>query len=263
MNFKLKDNQMIFDVSEGFNVFKQRTNDFKWTHPKNPNLKMSALSMCNVTSMVMAFDYLGYRFPSGIYKQPEDNLCDFIFNNKEVLAYYEKTMPALYKAFERGEDNAFCPNEIHLVLAYGANKWLGCTSAVTFHDRLKITDIIKEIIVFNRPVVMSGTFPYVYNSGKVGTIGHINVLVGIIFDTKRINVNSLNFNSQKTIDDLAERKDVIFIFDDPYGDYKQNFKAGTENDVLIPYTDFIKYYKELNNITHKMGHIFKNAAATI
>jgi hypothetical protein len=42
--------------------------------------------MCNVTSIVMALDYLGWKFPEGDYKQPEDNLCDFIFRSSEKSA---------------------------------------------------------------------------------------------------------------------------------------------------------------------------------
>jgi len=252
MKYKKKDGKIIFDVSEGLPNYSQRNNEFKWAHPKNPKLTMDGLSMCNVTSMVMALHYIGFKFPNGKFTQPEDNLCEFIFTSKEVDDYYKKVMPAMWEQFNKGDTNAYCPNLIHAVLAYATNLWMG-TSCVTFKDAALITDIIKEIVEFNRPVVMSGTFPYKYANGNMGTIGHINVLVGCIF-----NENDENFINQPSV------KPETFIVDDPYGNWKQNFAANSSgNDTLFSYAEFIKYYKTLNDTQRKFAHIFKNAAALI
>ena len=250
MTYFKKDGKVIFDVSLNRPNYGQRNNEYKWSHPKNSALTMDALSMCNVTSMVMALDYLDYKFPSGKYSQPEDNLCDFMFTSKEVDDFYKLKMPAMWEQFNRGDSNAYCPNLVHIVLAYATNLWMG-TNCVTFHDAYTINDIIREITINQRPVVMSGTFPYKYANGTVGTIGHINCLVGARYNEA----------------DFAERKlaqpPVDFIVDDPYGNWKQNFIAGTGNDTIFTYNEFVKYYKTLNNGNHKMAHIFKNSAAVI
>ena len=250
VKYTIKDGKVIFDVSEPFENYSQRNNEFKWSHARNSALTMDANSMCNVTSMVMALDYLGYKFPTGKYKQPEDNLCDFMFTSTAVDDYYKRVMPAMWEQYNRGDTNAYCPNLIHAVLAYATNLWLGCTNAVTFKDSCLITDIIKEITEYNRPVVMSGTFPYKYLNGTSGTIGHINCLVGLIFDESE-------FKSTQN------PKPEFFIVDDPYGDWKQNFKAETGDNTVFSYNEFIQYYKTLNDTKYKMAHIFKNAAALI
>jgi len=254
MRYEETDKQIIFNVSKGKENYSQRNNEFKWAHPKNPKLYMDGLSMCNVTSMVMALDYVGYKFPKGKFSQPEDNLCNFIFTSKEIDKYYKERMPAMWEAYNRGDPNAYCPNLIHTVLAYATNLWLD-TSAVTFRDAVPIQDILKEVVWYNRPVVMSGTFPYKYTNGTVGTIGHINCLVGAVYDKIKIN--------KETKDDMPVFDPDFVIVDDPYGSYKENFKAGTGNDVQYSYIDFIKYYKTLGDMKFKMAHIFKNAAATI
>jgi hypothetical protein len=246
---------IIFNCSAGKANYSQRNNEFKWVHPKNSNLKMDALSMCNVTSMAMALDYLGYQFPSGKFTQPEDNLCDFMFTDPSVDEYYKKVMPAMWAAWDRGDNNAFAPNLIHAVLAFATNKWLGCTSAVTFKEAAPINTILEEVVLHNRPVVMSGTWPFTYASGTVGTIGHINVLVGAVYNEKDVDLTKLTMPLANPIE---------LLVDDPYGDYKDNFKStSNRNDIINSWGDFIKYYKPLNDPRVKFAHIFKNAAATI
>jgi hypothetical protein len=246
----LDDGRILYNVSAGFENYSQRNNEFKWSHPKNPKLKMDALSMCNVTSIVMALDYLGWKFPEGDYKQPEDNLCDFIFRSSEVQRFYKEKMPVLYDAFERGDDDAYCPNLIHLVLAYATNQWLGANSAITFEEHAPISKIIKEVLFYKRPVIMSGTFPYKFLNGTEGTIGHINVLVGLIYPKGTTAISPIT-------------KPEEFVFDDPYGNWKENFKAGTGNDTTFTYDEFIKYYKGCNDTRHKMAHFVKNGVALI
>jgi hypothetical protein len=252
VKYEEKDGKIIFNVSKGKENFSQRNNEFKWTHPKNPAVKMDALSMCNVTSMVMALAYLGYTFPTGKFKQPEDNLCDFMFTDKRVMERYKTRFPAMWAAFDRGDANAFGPNLVHDILSFATNLWMGCTSMTTFNERMPITDIIKEIVENNRPLVLSGTFPYTFQSGTVGTLGHINVLVGAIWDKSKWKGTVGNSEWPETL-----------IFDDPFGDYKINFRNGTGNDVMTSWADFIRLYKDLRNTNIKMAHTFKSAAATI
>lgn len=247
MIYTVEKDKVTFRVDRNKTNYAQRNNKFIWEHPKNPKLRMDALAMCNVTSYVMAADYLGFKFPNGKYDQPEDNFADFIFKSKEIDEFYSTKMPVLYEAYKRGDTDAYCPNLIHIVLAYSFNLWIG-TTAATFNERLPITDIVKEVTEFNRPVVLSGTFPYKYKAGNIGTIGHINTLVGIEF---------ADFDKKLNLDKAT------FIVDDPYGDWKQNFLSGTGNDTRFKLDEFIKYYKNLNDRTTKFAHTFKNSVAAI
>jgi hypothetical protein len=262
MRYSIQDNRLIFNVSREQENFSQRNNEFKWSHPLNTGLTMQADSMCNVTSVIMALQYAGFKFPSGPYKQPEDNLCKFLFENQEVLDYYKKAMPAMYAQFEKGDSNAYCPNLVHAVLAFGTNKWLG-TTALTFKDNIKITDLFKEIVVDNKPVVLSGTFPYKYLSGKIDSIGHINVLVGVVYDVLQLQKYQINVSIPSEIERVLDVIPTHVIIDDPYGNYALNFKADTGNDVVMPFADFIRCYRPCGDVTVKWGHLVSNSAAVV
>ncbi len=236
-----KEDFEVFNVSEGRPNFSQRNNAFTWSHKANPKLKMNGHSMCNVTSIVMALAYLGWSFPKGRYIQAEDNLCEFIFTDERVLAFYKKSFPREYSAFERGDTNALCPNLIHAILAYATNLWMG-REVMKFNFGLPTEAIIGNIKA-NKPVVISGAFPYKYLSGKVGTLNHINVLVGVAYKK-----TSYAKNPHMLPDYL--------IIDDPYGNFNDNF-VSKGNDVWIPYKEFMKKYKPFNN-NAKWCHTFKS-----
>jgi hypothetical protein len=215
---------------------------------------VSSLTECNVTAMVMALDYAGWVFPKGIYDQPEDNLCSFIFSNEEVLEEYKRAMPVLYKQFIDGEKDAYTPNEVHVILAFAANKWLGASKAVQFSDHRNISDIFDQIVNHNLPVIMSGSFPYKNSSGKDTILNHINVIVGLEYDGAYI------YNP--TPGDFLKISPLNVIIDDPYGDVYNNFGVSSNrNDIKIPYKDFIKWYKPVNDISCKMAHFITKPAA--
>jgi hypothetical protein len=129
---------MIINVSDGKANYSQRNN------------KIKPLESCNVTSMCMALDYLGYSFPKGEYEQPEDNLRAFI------------------------KDNGKNP-ENHYQLSEFTNKWMG-REVTRFNTVRKISDILTEILE-GRPVVISGTFPG-FPTKKPKPLGHIVCMVG-------------------------------------------------------------------------------------
>jgi hypothetical protein len=195
--------------------------------------------MCNGTSLCMHFDYdIGAdKFPTGgKYEQYEDCFLDFMMQSKEVDEYYAKSSPAAYADYKRELDSAYTPNQIHAVLAYAFNLWVG-RECDTFVTNATVGSIIATLDS-GKCVTSSATFPYTYLSGRVGTIGHINVLVGY------------------------ERSDLTnevtqLIVDDPHGSVYQNFKAGTGNSVLMPFADFIKWYKPLGNANVKFAHFLR------
>jgi uncharacterized protein YvpB len=135
---------MKINVSAGKVSYSQRNNIVK------------PFESCNVTSMVMALDYLGYQFPKGEYEQPEDNLRDFIES-------YGKNP------------------EIHAELSEYTNKWMGC-EVTKFGTARKINDIFSEILA-GRPVVISGTFPG-FPTIRQKPLGHIVCLVGAEWESK-------------------------------------------------------------------------------
>jgi hypothetical protein len=129
---------MIINVSTGKQSYSQRNNVVK------------PLESCNVTSMVMALDYLGYHFPKGECEQPEDNLRKFI------------------------EGHGKNP-EVHAELSEYTNRWMG-REVTEFSTTRKINDILAELLS-GRPVVISGTFSG-YPTKKVKPLGHIVCMVG-------------------------------------------------------------------------------------
>jgi uncharacterized protein YvpB len=135
---------MIINVSSGKQSYSQRNNAVK------------PLESCNVTSMIMALDYLGYQLPKGEYDQPEDNLRIFIES-------YGKNP------------------EIHAELSKYTNKWMG-RDVTNFSTSRKINDILSEILA-GRPVVISGTYPG-FPTKRAKPLGHIVCLVGAEWDNK-------------------------------------------------------------------------------
>jgi hypothetical protein len=121
----------------------------KINYSQRNNLK-KPLESCNVTSMVMALDYLGYQFPKGRYGQPEDNLREFI---------------------EAGGKNP----ENHYDLSEMTNRWMG-KKVTAFSTERPIDGIFGELIA-GRPAVVSGTFPG-FPAKRPKPLGHIVCLVG-------------------------------------------------------------------------------------
>jgi hypothetical protein len=140
---------MIINVSKGKMNYSQRNNELK---PQES---------CNVTSMVMALDYLGYTFPEGYHKQPEDNLRAFMESIK-----LEPT--------------------VHNQLSKGVNEWMG--KKVTFFSTSVPIDTLINEIMAGRPAVLSGTFPGYPNLVK-NPLGHIVCLVG--FEWIKNNYNEI------------------------------------------------------------------------
>ena len=138
---------MLVNVSKDRANYSQRNNEVK------------PLESCNVTSMCMALDYMGYSFPEGKYRQPEDNLRAFI------------------------EAKGWSP-EVHDQLSKGTNEWLG-RRVTSFSIRIPINDIISEIIA-NRPVVMSGAFPG-YPNPRLEPLNHVVCLVGFGWEGNNYN----------------------------------------------------------------------------
>jgi hypothetical protein len=133
-----KDGWRRINISKGKINFSQRNN------------AIMPLATCQVTSMVMGLSYLGWEFPEGKYKQPEDNL----------KAYFTA----------QGKNP-----EIHANFAEYTNRWLG-KAAVSFSTQRTLSQIVNEIVE-GRPVIMSGQFPG-FPTRRNKSLGHVICLVG-------------------------------------------------------------------------------------
>jgi hypothetical protein len=133
---------MHINISAGKANYSQRNNE------------VDPMNSCNVTSMVMALDYLGYEFPAGPHEQPEDNLHTFL------------------------TDHELRPT-VHAELSQGVNMWMGklVTNFATNRPIMSLFDELRN----DRPVVISGDFPG-YPRVLAKPLGHIVVLVGADFD---------------------------------------------------------------------------------
>lgn len=206
------------------------------------NNKISPLQACNVTSMIMALDIMGYSFPK-LYadlSQPEDQLIRFLRENEEVLSFYQKLNPDFYYEWRSNPSKGYPPNEVHEVLSYGTNLFMG-KKVTKFNYSFDLNLLSKEIIINKKPIVMSGRF-----SG----LNHIITLVGVeifkeSFENKQNNLSSL------VLDDVKN-----FIFNDPYGE-TYNYKSKRNGyNIRIPKNKIITDFKDLSNPKYKWCHTF-------
>ena len=123
-----------------------------WTQRNNIR---DPYNTCNVTSMIMALDYLGYEFPDGKYERPTDNLHCFM-EEKELRPTW------------------------HEELSLATNLWMG-QFITEFSTERPIPEILNEL-KGGRPVVLSGDFPGYPIKRPQGPLGHIVVLVGADWD---------------------------------------------------------------------------------
>lgn len=225
-----KDNNgdYIFNLSRNENYYNQRNNE------------IDPLNSCATTNMIQALEIIGYSFPTIFpqYKQPEDKLIYFIRNDKGVLDFYKKTEPNYYNNYINKVKGYYEPNEIHSVLSYGTNLFMG-KNVTTLSTSFSINNLVKELVQRNKPIVVSAKF---------NNLNHIITLVGCtfkkeIFESKEM--KNLNFFD-------VDR----FIIDDTYGNFKTNYKRGTGNDVLLSPTEIITLLKPIETPLFKVAHTF-------
>ena len=215
------------DSSAGKSIFSQRNNQVR------PGVS------CNVTSMIMMLDYAHIRFPSGTFKQPEDNLLTFLLSDKRVEEYYKEVAPTDYtKYIQTGRDPelSFPPNEVHTVLSFGTNLWIG-KQITKFYGELPVQELMYRTTIGQSCVI----------SGEFAGLHHVVVLVGF-------NTTQDPATIQKIEDvDLTQIQSVIL--DDPYGDYRSGYKIQIGNGVEMPWVAFISQVKPQKNALVKRAHI--------
>lgn len=262
----LKDGIVTYECdkdSKGVEILNstQRNNQLVWPPEKEYPLaqyRTSWKNMCNVTSMVMALEYAGFKFPTGQFTQPEDNLAYFILTDTRVREYFQKSMPAMYTLFIRSlegkctptELNQMCfPTEIHDILAYGTNLWIG-TSAVEFKQNLNFKKALWAYMVKdNKPMVISTTF---------GGFGHIVTVTGVTYKAQ---------DCPPVDATIPEVTPLSILVDDPWGKYNPTTNTYDSpsggNDIEIPWNVVQAKVKPCNSPIMKWAHCFKQSACTI
>lgn len=219
-NAPLEPKYKTFNLSLGKPHLSQRNNAItpNWT--------------CNTTAMCMGLKYSGYSFPSGQYEQPEDNLTYFCQHDQRVLDYYQTNYPNEYAGWVKDPNTGYTPNEVHAVLSYATNLWIGKTC--TYWNGETDLSAICEDLRNGLPVVLSALF---------GTLNHIVCAVGIKYlynDREYINPQRL-------------------IYDDPWGltyNYQEWPYASDDNEIV--WSKVLADIKPVGN-TKKWSHRFYKA----
>ena len=198
---------------------------------------------CNDTSMVAGLSYRGVDFPNGKYDQPEDNLTEFMLTDPRVDAFYKANFPTEYAAYlaaNKDPKNSSPPNEIHVVLSYGVNIWLGKqNNEITIYKENVPTQVILFELIRGKPVVESGLWDGMH---------HITCTAG--FATTQDNVAQVQNPQQIDVSQV-----VYFIIDDPYGDFHSNYQNQNGEDIKITPAEY-KTIVTAQNSDLKNGHFF-------
>lgn len=217
-----------YHLGDSSNFYNQRNN------------RIDPYNTCTPTNIVQALEILGYSFPSepySEYSQPEDRLTLFTRNDPSVLDFYSKLYPREYKSWITTKKNN-PPNEFHKVMEFATNSWMG-RKVVEFVENFPIQDIIKEILVNNRPLVVSGLFN---NLNHVVTIEGLEILEHS-WQTKP--------QSELTFDDIEN----IIIWD-TYGETYVYDGVKNGYNIHIPPYKLISDLKNLNSTSTKWCYKF-------
>lgn len=250
------------NVSDGYDSYTQLNNLYvKTITGEHGATTMQGKCMCNVTTMVMSLLYSGWKLPSSdMWKQPEDDLCDFIISRCiKPDSWFAIHYPAYYKdwyingaswnAKTQKWEEPIWPNELHDVLAHYTCEWIGCTNAVKFTDQLAVRDFFKQIY-YNRCAI-----PTSVAWGKI--VGHVVSMVGVDAENEPALVDWMNGAENCPI--------VNVIYDDPYNKFVKedqrydHTKSG--NDNIISMEDFYHCVKPLDKKLIKYAHVIAKPAA--
>jgi hypothetical protein len=197
------------NVRNGGAYFSQRNNEVR------------PFGTCNDTSYVAGLSYRNVVFPPGQYSQPEDNLTTFMLNDPRVDAFYKAQYPsdyAKYIAANKDPKLSTPANEMHVVLAYGVNLWLGKQpgEACVYRTGVHTTDILFSL-VRGKPVIQGGIWD---------SLHHITCTSG--FATNQDNI--LQVKSAQEID-MSQLQYIIV--EDPYGDFHTGYNSPNGKDIHL------------------------------
>jgi hypothetical protein len=202
------------------------------------NNRRLPLSTCNTTSMIMALKQAGveppgplkgdktiYLLEGGEDVQPEDYFTDFL---RSPAAYGEmkELCPWFFDA-ETGKA-LVAPNEVHQMLEWGVNTLLK-RQVDEFSTEVPIPEIVAHLMK-GGGVVLSGKFRL-----KNRTLNHIVSLAGFV---------------------TGKNEDIThFIIDDPYGNFRTDYKDQHGNNIRITRDEFIAIFNPTGNEGVKWAHL--------
>lgn len=187
--------------------------------------KVLPWTSCGASATVMALKASGWPVPSPKGVRPEDHLTGILLSPdaKERRA-----------AIPGNWADDIPPNQIHAVLAWGINRWLG-KRVVQFKENGTLRDVVSHLY-HRTALVMNGLF---------AGLDHNIAVVG--FDTAQ---EEHEFRGGIDLDRVTD-----IIIDDPWGDYHTSYKDQNGNDVHVTVEEF-------DRITHKANgpkwmHVFE------
>ena len=231
----------VYNISKGKENYSQLRSIYSF---QNGDFKTDKYSFCNVTTMGMALDYLGYidflgKRLDNIYPElPRlpDKLAKFMLEDPRVLDFYNTNFKGCYNLFKEGNKDALGPNEIHTILSYATNLMLGIGNVTYFSTNTSWIDIVEDVVYNNLPIGISGKF-----SG----LNHIVLMVGAAY--KEL--------SEGNRPSLLQKPDYIIV-DDPYGKTYEYSKGLSGNDIWIPFAKCVEDFKSVDNPYFKFAHRF-------
>jgi hypothetical protein len=184
------------------------------------NNELHPMSACNVTAMINALVAAGWKLPE-TKEQPEDALLAFIQTNEECEKLWIKNDPL----------KQIPPNQWHNVLSLGVNLWLNLPIA-SINWKTNVVDIVEHLMI-GGTCIASGLFPT--------TEGHFVAIVGTTYEPLDGSVSN-------------------FIIDDPWGDYRTNYKIKNGNSIEMLFEDYEKIIKPIDK-KEKWVHFIKKSPA--
>ena len=215
---------MIINMTKDNEYYSQRNN------------RVYPHSACMATSYAMASDYAGCQWHSPQGQQPEDHLMRFL-RSKRAELYAREHHASLVK---KGSP----ANEIHGVLPW-AYKTIGGQGTAIFKTNWTLEQLLFFLLQ-GSGVVISGRFPHY----KKGCIDHVVCLAG--FETKQKSIQEVRGAMDIVLDDISS-----FIIDDPYGDYRNEYRSHKGNNISVKFDDFVKMFKPCHE-HYKWAHIISN-----
>ena len=188
---------------------------------------------CNTTSMIMAVKQAGHSIDFAAEgEQPEDALTEFIMFSEEAHQKARVLAPGVWD-FEKSEPKKPL-NEIHVMLEWGINHLMEKQVDI-FTTELEVEIMIRKINE-GCGIILSGEIPF-YDR----TIGHMVSLAGFV---------TIDDDKQPSIRNISH-----FIIDDPFGNFRTNYKDTRGNNIKITVEEFTRFFKDTESKTHKWAHI--------
>ena len=221
-----KDELSLHATGAAIRINPSRDNEY---HTQRNNVVVPHAA-CNVESYMMAAKQAGCSVPSPDGVQPGDHMMRRL-RSKEA---YDIMRRSYRWAFDDETGRVINhPNEIHEMLVWAFNA-MSPDGRATFTERGSIREMVYHIATGNG-VVISGRFTL--STGR--TLGHVVALAGFVTTQRDI-------ASVRGPDAVDMRQLSALIIDDPYGDYRSDYRDHRGNNIEMSLDDF-------NRIMRKQG----------